>query len=308
MLDGHASVERVSVLLVILILGMITAKVKIVDEHVRKKLSDLLVYVTTPLLVISAFTLEFSQDKLGPVGLMSVISIAVHLFSIALGLLLFRNFAPERRAVIRYILVFSNSGFMGLPVLASLWGSSGVLYGAIYNIVSDVFMWTFGVGLFQRSRGPTSWRKVLINPGTIAVAVGLFIFLFSIDIPKPVQEAMELVGGMTAPLSMLVIGALLIESDLKKIFVGLDVYYISFVRLIFIPVVTLLALRMLGITGEVAAVCVAIVAMPAAANSVIFSEKFGGDSVFASRLVALSTLVSMVTIPLILLWLAQASI
>jgi predicted permease len=299
-LAAYPSVERVTVLLLIVFVGMITAKAGILDGHVRRKLSDLLIYVTTPLLVISAFSLEFSPERLTQAGVVALISLGVHIFAILLGAVLFRNGRPEQRAVMRYILVFSNSGFMGLPVLASLWGSTGVFYGAIYNLVSDLFLWTFGVMLFQ-TRNARRIQRALINPGTIAVAVGMLIFLFSLDISDPLAQAVELVGGLTAPLSMLVIGALLMEDDLKRIFTGLQVYYVSFLRLVVIPLVVMLLLKGLGPAGEVGAASVALAAMPAAANTVIFAEKFGGDAVFASRCVALSTLLSMITIPLLLL-------
>jgi malate permease and related proteins len=143
----------------------------------------------------------------------------------------------------------------------------------------------------------------LFNPGIISVFLGMILFLFSLRLPLPVFRAVELVGGMTVPLSMLIIGALLADADIKGFFSGLSVYYGTFVRLLLIPMIALVVLKVIGFPGQLLQICVLLVAMPAAANTAIFAEMYGADSQLASRCIVISTLLSIITIPLIVLWL-----
>jgi transposase len=146
-----------------------------------------------------------------------------------------------------------------------------------------------------------SMKKALINPGIIAVFIGLFIFIFSIKLPYPVAKTLEMFGTMTTPLSMLIIGALIANMDFKKLFSGLALYYVTAIRLIILPLLVLIAMKILGITDTMLlGTCVTTAAMPAAANTAIFAERYNGNSALASRIVAFSTIASMITIPIIL--------
>ncbi|NLI59837.1 MAG: hypothetical protein GX375_00200 [Clostridiales bacterium] len=155
--------------------------------------------------------------------------------------------------------------------------------------------------LFSRNKEQTSIAKAVINPGTVSVVIGMVVFLFPIELPNPVSQVLDMVGSMTAPLSMLIVGALLGSIDLKSIFIGFDAYYGSLLRLILMPMIAILALSPLGIERELLGVCVVVTAMPAAANTAIFAEKFDGDSILGSRSVGLSTILSIITIPLIMM-------
>lgn len=293
--------EQVTVLFFIMIVGMIAAKLNIIDGHVRKKLSDLLLYITSPFLVTASFNFEFSTDMLKNAGIVLAFAIAIHFFAVFLGMILFAKYSPSKQKVLKFILVFSNCGFMGFPILESMFGKIGVFYGSIYNVVFQGFIWTYGVILFTGNRKQTSLTKVLLHPGVISVFVGMILFLFSIKLPSPILNTLELVGGMTAPLSMLIVGALLAEADFRTVFSGLEVYYGSIVRLIIIPIITIIALKLIGLDKELLRVCVLLIAMPAAANTVIFAEKYDADSILASRCVALSTIFSIITIPIIMM-------
>lgn len=300
-MGNNPVVEQVVVLFFIMIIGVVTAKLDIINEEVRKKLSDLLLYVTSPFLVITAFNFEFSLDMLKNAGIILAFSLVAHVGSIFLGMILFSKYPIDRQRVLKFIIVFSNCGFMGFPVLESMFGRIGVFYGSIYNLTFQVFVWTYGVILFTGNREETSIGKVLLNPGVASVIIGTLIFVFSLRIPKPIYQTLELVGGMTAPLSMLIVGALLSTMDFKSIFTGFEVYYGSLIRLIILPLISIGVLRLLGVERLLLQVSVLLVALPAAANTVLFTEKYNADSVLASRCVALSTILSIITIPLIMM-------
>ncbi len=301
-MGNNPVVEQVFVLFLTMIVGMIAAKQNIIDDHARKKLSELLLYITSPFLVISSFNFKFSSDMLVNAGIVFAFSIATHLFAVFLGKLLFAKYPYEKQSVLKFILVFSNCGFMGFPVLEGLFGKTGVFYGSIYVAVFNIFIWTYGVMLFSKGSRQSSVIKALINPGIVSVVIGLFIFLFSIELPKPLLQTLDMVGSMTSPISMLIIGAILANTNLKDVFTGFEVYYGTVLRLIIMPLIAILALTLMGTDRELLRICVVLVAMPAAANTVIFAEKYEANSLLASRCVALSTILSIVTIPLIMMF------
>jgi predicted permease len=192
---------------------------------------------------------------------------------------------------------------MGFPVLESLFGRTGILYGSIYVAVFNIFLWTNGMAIFSSSEklNRDSIKKIVLNPGIITVLIGIVLFMLSIRLPGPVAEAVDLVGSMTIPLSMLIVGATVAGSRFKELFRGWDIYYITAVRLVLMPLIAFAALKILGFPEMLMTICVLLIAMPAAATTTIFAELYDSDSVFASRVVVFTTLASIVTLPLMML-------
>ncbi|MFA9399151.1 MAG: AEC family transporter, partial [Clostridiaceae bacterium] len=201
----------------------------------------------------------------------------------------------------RFTAVFSNCGFMGYPIVSSIYGDIGVFYAAIFNITFNILIWTYGLALFTGENEYKNIKKVIYNPGIIAVILGLIMFMFSIKIPSNLFNALDLVGSTTIPLSMLIIGSSLSKMKFKDMVNGKDVYYSSFVRLILLPLIVLFVMKLLNLSDLVIGIAVIITAMPAAANTTVFAEKFGKNASFASKCVLISTVLSAITIPLILL-------
>ena len=190
---------------------------------------------------------------------------------------------------------------MGLPVLEALYGKIGIFYASIYITAYNIFTWTNGVMIFTGEKNIKAFKKALLNPGIIAVFIGMIILLFSIKLPYPVLRTFEILGTMTTPLSMLIIGSLIADVKFKELFSGWALYYVSLIRLVIIPLLVLVVLRIMGIHDEILlGVCLTTVAMSAAANTAVFAERYNGDSALASRIVAFTTIMSMVTIPIIL--------
>lgn len=296
--------NQVLILFFIMMIGFIVKKRGILNSAVTKKLSELLLKVTNPLLVISSFQVEFTQDILKNVLTVFAFAISAHIVSILLGQILFRHCDRESCKIMKFSAVYSNCGFMGFPLLASLFGSIGVLYGSVYIAAFNMFVWTNGVMIFSDNKKPDrqTIKKILLHPGIISVVIGILLFIFSVKLPAPVASAIEMAGSMTTPLSMLIIGATIADCELKKLFKGWNIYYITAVRLIFIPLLAFAVLKLIGLPDMLLKVCVLLVAMPIATTTAIFAELYDSDSIFASRAVVLSTLMSIVTIPLFMLF------
>ncbi len=296
--------NQVLILFIIMLIGFIAKKRGIFNSTVNKKLSELLLKVTSPLLVISSFQVEFTQDILKNVLIVFAFAMSSHIVSILLGQFLFRHCDKESCKIMKFAAIYSNCGYMGFPLLASLFGSTGVLYGSVYVAAFNIFLWTNGVMIFSEEKklDRQTIKKVLLHPGIVSVAIGIVLFIFSLKLPVPLASAVDMVGSMTSPLSMLIIGSVIADCEFKKLFKGWNLYYITAVRLILIPLLAFAALKLLGLPNELLKVCVLLVAMPIATATAIFAELYDGDTIFASRTVVMSTLLSIITIPLFMMF------
>jgi predicted permease len=283
--------------------GFYSKKIDLLDENVNRKLSGLLLKITNPLLVISSFQVVYEKELMISLLIVFIFSVAAHTLSSILSQLLFIGYGESKKKIMKFSAIYSNCGFVGFPILDSLFGSTGILLGSVYVAVFNIFLWTNGVVIFRKEKtlGKAALVKAFINPGIISVLTGLVLFIFSIDLPYPLTQSIHLIGSMTIPLSMLIVGANIANCKLSTLFKGIELYFSAFVRLLLIPVLVYLIMKLLGFSDMLLSTCVLLVAMPAAATTTIFAEMYDGDTSFASRVVAFTTLLSTVTIPLIML-------
>lgn len=293
--------NQVIVLFLIMVVGFFARKKEYINPSVNRSLSELLINITLPSMIIASFNFKFSKDMLNVGMSLFLISTVIHLSLLILGKYIYKKFNENEMKVLWFITLFSNCGFMGYPVVESIYGKIGLFYAALFNIPFNILMWTAGVFIFSGKGDIKSAKKALLNPGIVSVFIGLFIFLFSIKLPIPIQKTLELVGSMTTPLSMIIIGSTLADSKIASIFESKSIYFGTIVRLILIPVITFVVLKFIGLKDFYLSIPVIITSMPAAANTVIMAEKFGGDAEFASKIVFITTVLSAITIPLVLI-------
>jgi predicted permease len=283
--------------------GVAAGKGGIITDGAAKKLSELLLYVTSPMMILGSFFFEYSREKLLDALLVFVLGSLFFILTIIISKFLFNRYDEKKKPILRFAVVFSNCGFVGLPMMKALFGNDGVFYGSFYVIAFYIFTWTFGITMFcgrrEEKRTVETLKRVLLNPAIIAVYVGIVIFLLRIPVPYAVKEAVNHIGNMTLPLSMLIIGSLISTAKFKTLFNDFKVYYISFIRLIAVPLLAYFLLSFTGLPEMPVSIVVTALAMPVAANMTIFSSLFDRDAVFASKAVTFSTMLSIITVPLI---------
>ncbi len=294
-------ITQIIVLFLIIIIGFFARKRNIINNEVNKGLTELLLNITLPFLIITSFNFDFSIDMLFKSGVIFVYTLFIFIISYLIGRVMYMKYPQNIKSVLLFTAMFSNCGYMGFPIIQSIYGKEGVFYAAIFNMVFNITIWIVGVALFTGKKDLSTIKKALLNPGTVSVYIGLFIFIFSIKIPGPIYKTFEMVGGMTSPLSMIVIGSMLGEMNIKEVFSSVPAYYSSFIRLIFIPIAVFFILKLLGASGMILGVLTLVSAMPTAVNTAIISEKYGGNSAFASKSVFIATVLSTLTIPLIIM-------
>lgn len=293
--------NQVLVLFIIMGAGYIARKTKVIGKGVTTHFSTLLIYVTSPLIVLKSFYFDFSMDKLISASIMLAFTLAIHLLMAIAGTIIFSKLPRNKSQIMRLSVVFSNCGYMGIPVIRAIYPEDGLFYISVFLIGYTLFQWTYGIMVFSKDKGISKdgIKKALTSPGFIAIFIGLVIFIFSIKLPTPVFSAISLIGDMTIPLSMIIVGSLLAEVKLKEVFNEKIVFLASFLRLLLIPAITYIILNyVFGLEGKLLAICVLEVAMPTATMISIFANKFGGDAKLSSKVTMVSTMLSIITIPL----------
>ena len=293
-------VSTQAVLFLYIAAGIVCRLVGIMTAATRRYFNALLVYVTLPAMIFASFMTRHSLKELTQAGMMLVVSACVCLAPYGLSLLLWRKAPQQRQGTLRFATMFSNAGNAGLPVVSMVFGDAGVLYASFFLIPMRVFMWTLGLSFFIPSTQSGRIKKLMTNPSFIAVFAGLLAMLCPVALPAAVQSAVRGVGNMTGPLSMMIIGSTLSEMRPRDM-LDRDALLVSIVRLILLPLALLGTLRLTALSELGRQVSVTLTAMPVATLTAVFSDTYGGDYCFASRCVFLSTVISLITVPIVTL-------
>ena len=302
-MENNQLVNQVMVLFIIMMVGFYAKKKKFLNNTVDKGLSELLINITLPFMIVTSFNIKYEAAMVNNAQKILLYSFLIHISLIFISKILFFKFPSNKQQVFRFITIFCNVGFMGYPVLESIYGGIGVFYAAIFNIPFNLLVWTVGVMLYTGEKDFKSMRKAMANPALIAVFIGLILFVFSIRLPVPIETSLKLVGSTTTPISMIIIGSMLAEMQFKNIFSDASIYYATFVRLLIVPMIIYVVLKFLKVDEFLLNICVILQAMPAAVTTAIIAEKYGGDSLLASQCVFITTIISVITIPIVILFL-----
>lgn len=301
-MDFNAVLTQIAVLFIVLFLGFLLAKLKFMDAHTNKKLSSVIVKVTAPLLVINGM-IQQETFELGVFLEVFAIGIGVYILLIIIAWILTLALKVDKAdvGIYRFMMIFSNVGFMGFPVIIAVYGDSALYYAAILNLPFNLLLYTLGIYLVSCHKSERTGFKLkkLLNPGVISVPVGIILLAFSVPIPLFLSESIKMIGNVTTPLSMLVIGASLIEVKWKKLLTNWRIYFMSLMKLLIVPVAVLYILKAIGIEGVILGVSVILSAMPVAANAVIMCKEYDGNDILASEGVFVSTMLSIISIPII---------
>ena len=313
-----AVAEKVGLLFIIIALGFLCQRIKLLTEEANKCMADIVMYFVTPCVIINAFsaTLYPREELLGilkNIGAVALIAVAVHTVMILLVTVIFRFRDEDRKRLMRFAAVFSNAGFIALPLAQALIDTpeshEGALYAAVYLAVFNIALWTWGYADMSGESSGMRVKKILLNPGIIGVAVGLVFFTSPLYItlggeaglrlPSVIAGAISALSALNLPLPMLMVGFYLGKADLIAAFKDGWSYLCIALRLLVFPLATLGALYLCGVRGNVLLVSVIGACAPVGATATIFAAKFGRDTELSVRLVSLSTVLSMVTMPLI---------
>lgn len=291
--------QQVAILFLLIFIGAVAAKTGVLRAEGKLALSNLLLYIVVPAMVINSYMMEFSEEILRNLLAAFGLSVLAIFIGTALTLALTARKKDSRAAIFRFACIFSNAAYMGFPLISALFGSEGLMYASAYFTVFNILLWTFGYGL---ASGSSSVREVahslLRTPVLYAMIVGLAVYLLQIPVPEIISQPIELLSNVNTPLSMLITGMLIASGDLKSIVRDRQIWQIAGVRMLLIPAVCLIVFGLLGFGGMAAQVVCLLECCPTAAVTSVFAVQFGHDERFAAGTVVLTTLLSIITLPL----------
>ncbi len=297
-MDFQTMVGLQLMLFLLILAGVYAQKRGILNEQAQKMLSDLLIGVILPCNIVSSFHIELTPRLLYESGLVLVVAFGAQVLFLLFSRIFYFKTERRRQMVLRYATICSNAGFLGLPLAGSIFGAEGTLYASIALIPLRVFMWSSGLSLFTKTSAKSTFKTLITHPCIIAVFVGFGVLFMPWELPTFLAKAVDSIGGCTIPVSMIIIGSILAGVNIKKVVSFVSLYF-SFIRLILIPVALYGILVLLPVPPLVTGVTVLLAAMPAGSTTAILAARYDGDAEFASALVFVSTLLSLVTIPLL---------
>lgn len=297
--------QQVLVLFAMMGLGAWMRKARILKDAAVESVVDMILIVVTPCLIAESFQRPFDPSELKGLGLAFVFSVAGYLASIVLACLFVRHRNADSRATLRMAAVFSNAGCMGIPMEQALLGMKGVFYGAVYIVVLNLFVWSWGYWIMKKDEGGAgrpSFLKCLVNPGTVGIAVGLPIFVFSVKLPDLVVNPVHQVANLNTPLGMIVIGYCLAGVKLCQLAHMFDTAVVMFMRLVAGPLAMLALVFPFRHHLDRAMMLSLVIAAsaPVAATVSMFAAKFRRDVETSAVLVSATTLLSMLTMPAVI--------
>lgn len=298
-MDAFLSVIlEVAVILLLILVGYFTVKKGMFTKESLGSITSFLLYIITPCLIVSSFLSAESGKLDGWTLLLAVVLPALSIvISIAVSYLFFRREPLGRRRVLRFSTVFCNVGFMGIPLVEGIVGSEGVLYGSFFIAVFNIFCWTYGYVMM--GGGKVRLKALLLNPGVIGIAIGLPLYLLDVPVPALIERPIELISALNTPLAMIVVGGYIAQVKLRAFVSDLAVYKMAVLRLVVAPLLYLALVWLLRPDETLLMSTVIQAATPVAANCVLFAVQYDSDAELASKSVAVSTALSVVTIPLL---------
>ncbi|MCR4617877.1 MAG: AEC family transporter [Lachnospiraceae bacterium] len=324
--------KQMAILFVIMIIGYILRKIKMINDAGSKVLSAIVVNVANPCLILSASINKESTIKGAELGKTALLALGVFAFLIVISLFLptLIRARVQNRSVYRVMTIFSNIGFMGFPVISAVYGSDALLYASIFLIPYNVLIYTYGIAALHdedelkktdakdtvtdksayedsadvKTRDKKEGKKKLpiskiLNVGVIACVLTIIIYLTGVKVPTVIEEITASLSNLTAPLSMIVIGSSLGKISLKSLFTDLRLLLFSAIKLIVIPVIGMFIVSFLGLDPKLNGVMLIMLATPVGSMTAMLAEQYGGNVDLASRGVALTTIFSVATIPFV---------
>ena len=295
--------QQMLVLFAMIMTGYLAYRCRLIDRRGGQQITTLVVKIFNPLMILASVIGKHSSDA-GDLLLQDLFTVTLYFVLVTLCGLLYghiRRFNREDRNKYQLLTVFSNLGFMGIPVVRGVLGPEYVIYIVIYLLFYNVIVYTYGViiAMGMSDQKHSFSLKSLINPGFITCILAIIVFFLEIEIPAPAVTFLNYMGDAAVPLSMMTIGISLGQSGFRELFADKENYYFILFKMILVPVIGVLLFRLLPLDSNVYSVFTLMVSMPCGAITGMFAEEYAGRGDECNRLVLLTTVVSVVTIPLV---------
>lgn len=301
-MGATTAIHQMIILFIGILLGFVAIKLKIIDEKGSKTITALVMNIILPLFIISSGITSQHNTSGFTMFLYFGLSLLCYAIAYILGFLLSKTpiIPSGDKRLCAFMTTFANNGFMGLPIIGALFGSDAVLYATIFNLPFNFLVFSIGIVLVSDDADIHRINpKMFLNPCLIASIIAIVFYVCNVSLPPLLTDCLDLFGSATVPLAMIITGASLAKESPRDIFLSPALYAISLIKLIAVPAFSYLILNALLSDPILIQVGTVLMAMPVAANATMLCVQYGGDDRFASRGIFLSTLLSLITVPIL---------
>lgn len=277
--------------------GFYIRKKGIVNTEGRMNMIDLCLNITLPFNVLYSFLRTWDWDLFIACGMILLLSVGFNAISVFFSAILYKKQEENKQKSLKYGTIISNSGFLGNPMVEGIYGSDGLLYAALFMLPVRIVMWTIGMAVFLKGRKDKLWKNVLTHPCIVAIYLGVLLMVSGVQLPTFVEKTITGISNCNTPLSMMLIGMMLAEVNPKGLIDKTMVFYTA-IRLLAIPAVVFGITALLPIDAMLRGITVIMAGMPAPITTALLSAKYGGDEKYATGMIFLSTILSLITLPL----------
>ncbi|MCR8969372.1 AEC family transporter [Facklamia sp. 7083-14-GEN3] len=306
-LDFMSTLQSVLVLFILIIIGFFAGRLKVISAQGQKDITNLVLYITMPATIFNAMQLDFNMERVQRAFTILIIVAICYTAMLIFGWLVAKQtkLTIAEQDVFRVALLLSNTSFMGYPIVSNLLGEEALFYAVIgAGFLFEIISWSIGIYLMGRNgsgKVAFNWKKIVLSPGILSIVVGLIFFLFSWQVPQPLDKVLNILSPATSPLAMIVVGLILSRSNVSKIFANKFLYVQAFLKLVFIPLIILFTLKALNFSNYELIIPTIMLGMPTASYVAMFAQNYDNHPEFASQMVFMTSLLSVVSIPLITL-------
>ncbi len=290
-------ITQTLIMFILMIIGLIFSKSGLLTANGSKDIANILLYIVIPCVIIRSYITQFTYEKLYGLLLSAILAVFSFAVSIVVSFLAFGT----RKPIDNFGTTFCNAGFIGIPLVTAVFGNDAAFYIASFASMLNLLQWTYGIVIITGKRNMINIKKIIINPVTISLIIGLIMFFTGVKLPEIINSTLSFLASMNTPVAMIVLGYYLSCVKIKDLFFNAELYIPTIIRLTLIPVLTLAVLYLLPFGhGQTGMITLISASTPIGTSTAIFAQKFGQDYQKAVCMVCLSTILSIITIPLVM--------
>ena len=296
--------KKLLIMFIYMFFGYVFFKSGIITEKRNRYLSNILLYIIFPVVIVNSFAVKKTADNLSAFLSSFFLAIISLLISMFISHIIYERYyykRYEKKMKVDDIgVAFSSAAFMGIPIVASLFTKNSVFYVSSFAAILTFLQWTYGVRVMSGSGEYIKIKKILTNPVLISMLIGLFLYSFEIEVVSPIRNIFAVISYLNAPIVMIILGVYLAQTDILSMFSDKTVYLSSFLRLILIPLLTMLIINFIPASKDIKMIIMIAASAPVGSNVAIFAKIYGGDYKKAVKIVCMSTLLCIISMPMIL--------
>ncbi len=296
-------IQQSFIMLLLISVGALAFKTKIITQDGSRQISKLVLDIVNPMIILSSFQKEFNSALMKNLLISTGLSVLAFAITIAITYLVIRNKNNSNpdTDIERFSCIYSNCAFMGIPLVNALFSDEGVFYLTAFIAVFNILVWSHGVMTISGKKDFSSLKKVLTSPSFIAIFIGLALFIMRIELPSILKNTINYIGDMNTPLAMMTAGINICQTNIIKAFRKPQIYRIALTRLIIIPLLLILIMKPFGLNETVVMTVIIAGSAPSATMCTLLSMQYNKNSLYASEIFAVTTILSVITLPLVIM-------